>query len=39
MRWQGRKQSSNVEDRRGQGSRIGGKGTGIIGIIILLVGA
>ena len=39
MRWQGRKQSSNVEDRRGQGSRIGGKSTGIIGIIILLVGA
>ena len=38
MRWQGRKQSSNVEDRRGQGSRIGGKSTGIIGIIILLVG-
>ena len=36
MRWQGRKQSSNVEDRRGQGSRIGGKSTGIIGIIILL---
>ncbi|UOO76319.1 neutral zinc metallopeptidase [Neisseria sp. Dent CA1/247] len=39
MRWQGRKQSSNVEDRRGRSGRIGGKGTGIIGIIILLVGA
>lgn len=39
MRWQGRKQSSNVEDRRGRPGRIGGKGTGIIGIIILLVGA
>lgn len=39
MRWQGRRQSSNVEDRRGQSSRVGGKGTGLIGIIILLVGA
>ncbi len=40
MRWQGRKQSSNVEDRRGQsGRRIGGKSTGILGIIVLLVGA
>ncbi len=39
MRWQGRKQSSNVEDRRGQGSRMGGKGTGVLGIIVLLVGA
>ena len=39
MRWQGRKQSSNVEARRGQGSRMGGKGTGVLGIIVLLVGA
>lgn len=40
MRWEGRKQSSNVEDRRGQGSGFGGgKGPGIIGIIVLLVGA
>ncbi|MDO5639074.1 MAG: neutral zinc metallopeptidase [Neisseria sp.] len=41
MRWQGRKQSSNVEDRRGQsgGRRIGGKSTGILGIIVLLIGA
>ncbi|UOO80762.1 neutral zinc metallopeptidase [Uruburuella testudinis] len=40
MRWRGRNQSSNVEDRRGQsGRRIGGKSTGILGIIILLVGA
>ena len=39
MRWQGRKQSSNVEDRRGHGSRMGGKGTGVLGIIVLLVGA
>ncbi len=40
MRWEGRKQSSNVEDRRGQGGGFGGgKGPGIIGIIVLLVGA
>ncbi|QEY25955.1 KPN_02809 family neutral zinc metallopeptidase [Neisseria zalophi] len=38
MRWQGRRQSTNVEDRRGK-SRIGGKSTGILGIIIVLVGA
>jgi predicted metalloprotease len=38
MKWQGRRQSDNVEDRRGMSS--GGKvvaGGGIIGIIILLV--
>lgn len=38
MKWQGRRQSNNVEDRRGMSS--GGKtlvGGGIIGIIILLV--
>ncbi|EGV34743.1 neutral zinc metallopeptidase [Neisseria weaveri] len=39
MRWQGRKQSSNIEDRRGQSRRVGGKGTGIIGLIVLLIGA
>lgn len=40
MKWQGRKQSSNVEDRRGQGGGgRGGKTPGIIGIIVLLVGA
>lgn len=41
MRWQGRRQSSNIEDRRGSGSNIGGGGkkTGIIGFIILLIGA
>lgn len=41
MRWQGRNQSSNVEDRRGQSGdrRIGGKSTGILGIIVLLIGA
>ncbi|WP_439239826.1 KPN_02809 family neutral zinc metallopeptidase [Lonepinella sp. BR2474] len=40
MRWQGREQSSNVEDRRGSGSRIsGGKKTGVLGFIVLLVGA
>ncbi|PSJ80234.1 KPN_02809 family neutral zinc metallopeptidase [Neisseria iguanae] len=37
MKWQGRRQSSNVEDRRGRGG--GGKTPGIIGIIVLLVGA
>ncbi|PJG85507.1 KPN_02809 family neutral zinc metallopeptidase [Conservatibacter flavescens] len=40
MRWQGRRESSNVEDRRNAGRRGGGKKTtGILGFIILLVGA
>ena len=41
MRWQGRKESSNIEDRRGSGGGNfgGGRGTGVLGIIILLVGA
>ncbi|OOF53569.1 hypothetical protein BKK56_11285 [Rodentibacter genomosp. 2] len=40
MRWQGRRESSNIEDRRGSGGNFGGgKGTGILGFIILLVGA
>ena len=42
MRWQGRDQSSNVEDRRGEsggGRMISGKSTGILGIIVLLIGA
>ncbi|MGR3808147.1 KPN_02809 family neutral zinc metallopeptidase [Pasteurella testudinis] len=41
MRWQGRKQSSNVEDRRGAsgGGGFGGKGGGIVGLLIILVGA
>lgn len=40
MKWQGREQSSNVEDRRGRsGGGGGGKTPGIIGIIVLLVGA
>ncbi|MDY4594435.1 MAG: neutral zinc metallopeptidase [[Pasteurella] aerogenes] len=40
MRWQGRRESTNVEDRRSGGSfRRGGKSTGIFGIIILLIGA
>lgn len=37
MRWENRRQSSNVEDRRGRGFRPG-KSTGILGIIVLLVG-
>lgn len=39
MKWQGRRQSSNVEDRRGRSGGGGGKTPGIIGIIVLLVGA
>ena len=41
MRWQGRRESSNIEDRRGSGGGNfgGGRGTGVFGIIILLVGA
>ena len=39
MDWRGRPESTNVEDRRGSGSGGGGKTPGIIGIIILLVGA
>ncbi len=40
MRWQGRRESSNVEDRRRSGGNFGGgKSTGILGFIILLVGA
>ena len=38
MDWRGRPESTNVEDRRGSGSG-GGKTPGIIGIIVLLVGA
>ena len=39
MDWRGRPESTNVEDRRGSGSGGGGKTPGIIGIIVLLVGA
>ena len=40
MRWQGRRESSNVEDRRASsGGFGGGKPTGILGLIIILVGA
>lgn len=38
MRWQNRESSNNVEDRRGS-SGGGGKPIGILGVIILLVGA
>lgn len=37
MRWENGRESSNVEDRRGMGA--GKAGTGIIGIIVLLIGA
>ncbi|MFZ7141663.1 KPN_02809 family neutral zinc metallopeptidase [Avibacterium avium] len=40
MRWQGRRESTNVEDRRNSGRSFGGgKRTGVLGLIILLVGA
>lgn len=40
MRWRGRRESTNVEDRRSDGSNVrGGKKTGILGLIILLIGA
>jgi predicted metalloprotease len=37
MRWQGRRQSSNVEDRRGVGGRPLVFGGGILGVVIALV--
>lgn len=39
MRWQGRRQSTNVEDRRGPRSGGGGGKMGIFGFIIVLIGA
>ena len=40
MRWQGRRESSNVEDRRSSGGGFGGgRPTGILGLIIILVSA
>ncbi|ASK26359.1 KPN_02809 family neutral zinc metallopeptidase [Neisseria chenwenguii] len=39
MKWEGRRESTNVEDHRGSGGGGGGKTPGIIGIIVLLVGA
>lgn len=40
MDWKGREQSQNVEDRRGsRGGGGGGKTPGILGIIVVLVGA
>ncbi len=42
MKWEGNRQSDNVEDRRsgggGMGGRIGGRGIGIGTIVIALVG-
>src|SRR5919198_229934 len=38
MLWKGRRESSNIEDRRGMGGgRIGGGGLGLGGIVILLI--
>ena len=40
MDWKGREQSQNVEDRRGSsGGGGGGRTPGILGIIVVLVGA
>ena len=39
MDWKGREQSQNVEDRRGSRGGGGGKMPGILGIIVVLVGA
>ncbi|MDO5055012.1 MAG: neutral zinc metallopeptidase [Pasteurella oralis] len=41
MRWRGRRESTNVEDRRSASgySSSGGKKSGILGLIILLIGA
>jgi uncharacterized protein len=44
MKWEGQEQSDNVEDRRGQGgssggSRVGGRGIGIGGIVIAMLAA
>ncbi len=44
MKWEGERQSENVEDRRtgsgaGSGPRVGGRGVGIGGIVIALVAA
>jgi predicted metalloprotease len=40
MRWKGRRQSSNVEDRRGRGGVVAGGGIGvvIIAVIVMLMG-
>lgn len=37
MKWKGQRQSSNVEDRRGTGMRIGGRGIGLGTIVIALI--
>jgi predicted metalloprotease len=37
MRWQGRRQSTNVEDRRGMGGRPIMLGGGVLGVVIALV--
>jgi predicted metalloprotease len=37
MRWQGRRQSRNVEDRRSAGGKVALGGGGILGIIVILI--
>lgn len=39
MRWQGREGSNNVEDRRNSSGGGGGKPVGILGLIVIMVGA
>ena len=39
MDWKGREQSQNVEDRRGSSGGGGGRTPGILGIIVVLIGA
>jgi uncharacterized protein len=37
MKWQGRRESDNVEDRRGAGPAVVGGGLGIVGVIIVIL--
>jgi uncharacterized protein len=37
MKWQGRRQSSNIEDRRRSGSSAGAAGVGGIGVLVILL--
>jgi predicted metalloprotease len=39
MRWQRARRSQNIEDRRGSGQRVSGKGLGVVGTVLVLVGA
>ncbi len=39
MKWEGNRESGNVEDRRGSGARLGGRSIGIGTIVIALLGS